>query len=646
MTGAGVSRSVYAERVRVLVNQMPIALGVNLANGALVATVLAAAVSYRLLSAWLCLLVVVTVGRFLMWRRYRRTADEKPPAAANRAPYWGTLATAGAATAGAVWGLGAAVLPPEPLILRVFLVFAVGGMCTGAAATLSPHMPALLAYIAAASLPVAVRFLIERTPTGAAMAGMILVYVAALSFAGRNFNRTLTESLRLRFALADRTRELDETNERLRATIEENRATEAALRQFQKMEAIGQLTGGIAHDFNNLLSAVIGNLEMAISRVPGTATENGDTRHLTEPLRGALRAAERGATLTQRLLAFARKQRLSPAAVDVDALIRGIEDLLRRTLGPAVSLEIVCEADVPAARVDANQLELAILNLAINGRDAMRDGGGTLRIGVKPGSSDGPHGGHPAELSEGDYVVVTVEDSGIGMDEATLARAFDPFFTTKPVGEGSGLGLPMVQGFAVQSDGTVRISSRVGEGTTVELWLPQTAAGGTVAPLATTAAAEPPPSSAAKVTAAADPMRRRPAERRRQARILLCDDDDDVRRMAADVLHGEGYDVYAVAAAAPALHLLKEKSAGFDLLVADYAMSGMDGIALISASRRHRPSLKALLITGHADLLQRGASALPAGVPLLPKPFKPAELAESVATLLTIPDSIEPLSVG
>ncbi|HEY0522995.1 MAG TPA: ATP-binding protein [Stellaceae bacterium] len=621
---------------------MPIALGVNLANGALVATVLAAAVSYRLLSAWLCLLAVVTAGRFLMWRGYQRTADEKPPTAA---PYWAVLATAGAAAAGAVWGLGAAVLLPEPLILRVFLVFAVGGMCTGAVATLSPHMPALLAYVAAASLPVAVRFLIERTPTDAAMAGMILVYVAALSFAGRNFNRTLTESLRLRFALADRTRELDETNERLRATIEENRATESALRQFQKMEAIGHLTGGIAHDFNNLLSAVIGNLEMAISRVPGAGTEDGDTRRLTEPLRGALRAAERGATLTQRLLAFARKQRLSPAAVDVDTLIRGIEDLLRRTLGPAVSLEIVCEADVPTARVDANQLELAILNLAINGRDAMRNGGGTLRIGVRPGSSDGPDGSRPAELPDGDYVVVTVEDSGIGMDEATLARAFDPFFTTKPVGEGSGLGLPMVQGFAVQSDGTVRISSRVGEGTTVELWLPQATAGDTVAPLATAAAAEPPPSSAAKVTAAADPMRR-PAERRRQARILLCDDDDDVRRMAADILHGEGYDVYAVAAAAPALHLLEEKSAGFDLLVADYAMSGMDGIALIGAARRHRPDLKALLITGHADLLQRGASALPAGVPLLPKPFKPAELAESVATLLAIPDSTEPLSVG
>jgi signal transduction histidine kinase len=261
--------------------------------------------------------------------------------------------------------------------------------------------------------------------------------------------------MRLRF-------ELGAANLRLQAEIAEREATEAALRQAQKLEAVGQLTGGIAHDFNNLLTVVIGNLALAVERA-------GDISAILPLLQSALQAANRGVALIERLLAFARKQRLDPRSVDLNRLIAGIEDLLRRTLGDRIRLIITAEADLAPARVDANQLELAILNLTINARDAM-PGGGDLRICLQNRQANY---GSPYELSPGEYVVISISDTGTGMDEATLTRAFEPFFTTKDIGSGSGLGLPMVQGFAGQSGGDVRIQSKVGEGTRVELWLPR-----------------------------------------------------------------------------------------------------------------------------------------------------------------------------
>jgi signal transduction histidine kinase len=328
-------------------------------------------------------------------------------------------------------------------------------MCAGAVVVSASHLPSLIAFLLSASLPMAVIFFCEGTVTGSALGGMILVFAAALSLAGRHLDRFFAETMRLRC-------ELHEAHLRVRAEIAERQATEAALRQAQKLEAVGQLTGGIAHDFNNLLTVVIGNLLLAIGR----AGENSTSLPL---LQGALRAAERGVALIQRLLAFARKQRLDPRSVDLGDLVSNIEELLRRTLGTRIPLAIAGDANVAPARVDANQLELAILNLTINARDAM-SGGGTLRIGFENRRAGC---GSPPELSPGDYVVVSIKDTGTGMDEATLARAFDPFFTTKEIGSGSGLGLPMVQGFAAQSGGAVHIRSKPGQGTTVELWLPQ-----------------------------------------------------------------------------------------------------------------------------------------------------------------------------
>ncbi len=446
-----VLRDVRAAQVSAVFRQMPIALAVNLLNAAITVIVLQRLAAVTVPFAWLCLVTLVTTGRWVLWQHYRRAHPK-----VEDAPRWSLLATCGSLIAGLCWGLGGvALFPVVPVIGQIFLTFVIGGMCAGGVVLNASHLPALLAFLLSASLPMAVRFLCEGTVTGSALGAMILVFAAALSLAGGHLNRIFTETMRLRI-------ELNEANLRLRAEIAERQATEAVLRQAQKLEAVGQLTGGIAHDFNNLLTVVIGNLILAIGRV-------GENSTVVPLLQGALEAAERGVSLIQRLLAFARKQRLDPRSVDLGRLVTNIEELLQRTLGGRIRLAIVRAADVAPASIDANQLELAILNLTINARDAM-PAGGALRIGLENRRADR---GSPHQLTPGDYVVISISDSGTGMDEATLARAFDPFFTTKEIGSGSGLGLPMVQGFAAQSGGAVQIRSRPGEGTTVELWLPR-----------------------------------------------------------------------------------------------------------------------------------------------------------------------------
>ncbi|MBV8936641.1 MAG: hypothetical protein JO095_12665 [Alphaproteobacteria bacterium] len=439
-----------AAQVSAIFRQMPIALTVNVVNAVITLVVLYQFVGLLLPLSWLCVIVLVTSGRCALWLRYRRQFDVTDVVPWSRRAAWGSL------LAGLSWGLGAVVLfPVVPVFAQIFLTFVIGGMCAGAVVISASHLPSLLAFLLPASLPVAAAFFGQGARTATALGAMTLVFAAALSLAGLYLNRFFAEAMRLRF-------ELSEANLRLQAEMAEREATEAALRQAQKLEAIGQLTGGISHDFNNLLTLVIGNLSLAIGRVGGIP-------EVLPLLQSALQAAERGGALIQRLLAFARKQRLDPQSVDLGRLLSGIEDLLRRTLGNRISLSITSETGLAAARVDANQLELAVLNLTINARDAMPDGG-SLRIWLQNRQAD--HG-TPPEVAPGEYVVLSITDTGTGMDEATLARAFEPFFTTKEIGSGSGLGLPMVQGFAAQSGGGIRIRSKKGQGTTVELWLPR-----------------------------------------------------------------------------------------------------------------------------------------------------------------------------
>lgn len=394
--------------------------------------------------------------------------------------------------------------------------------------------------------------------------------------------------------IAERTGELSSANNQLMQEVAERERAQAALAQSQKMEAVGQLTGGIAHDFNNLLTVIFGNLELIQRR-----TEDEKTARLADFAR---QAAERAAKLTHQLLAFSRTQNLTLKAVDLNALVTGMHDLLGRTIGPMVRIEMALDAHGPWALADDNQLELAILNLSINARDAMPDGGVlTIATGGRPGEG--------SDLAPGDYVVISVRDTGSGIPGHLLSKVFDPFFTTKPIGKGTGLGLSQVYGIAQQSGGTVRLSSIEGQGSTVEIWLP--AAEATL----------PAPEDAFAADARADGPHKR---------ILVVDDDADVRRFIVDCLQSLGYSVDEAAEGRSALRRLEETPP--DLLIVDYAMPGMTGVDVVMEARASAPALPIIMATGYADMEAVDRVMPPEN--LLRKPFRLAELATAVRSAL------------
>jgi nitrogen-specific signal transduction histidine kinase/CheY-like chemotaxis protein len=408
--------------------------------------------------------------------------------------------------------------------------------------------------------------------------------------------------LRLNFDLTAKTKELVSANQRLHWEMEQRRVVEDQLRQIHKMEAVGQLTGGIAHDFNNLLTIVVGHLEMAQNRV------SADPRTVAM-LHAALCAAERGAALTGHLLAFARRQHLDPRPVEIPSVLSAAERLLEQTIGPEIELAIGSEPDLHPAWIDPNQLELAILNLALNARDAMPGGGG-LRISAE--NRQRGVGNLPTALQPNDYVVISVTDTGIGMNKETLQHAFEPFFTTKEAGRGSGLGLSIVHGFAAQSGGLAEIASTPGEGTRVRLWLPR-------AESKTSQCDAPDPG----------PSLFEPSH----ARILVCDDDSGVLSFVATALRDNGHAVWEAETASEALAII-ERQQPLDLLLVDYAMPGMNGIAVIDRARACRRELNVILMSGHADVLRSGGVS---GIPLLAKPFKATELRQRVCEVLLVP---------
>lgn len=377
-------------------------------------------------------------------------------------------------------------------------------------------------------------------------------------------------------------------------------AAQEQLHQSQKLEMIGQLTGGIAHDFNNLLTAVLTNLDLLRKRLEG----NPEPERL---IAGAIQGAERGAALTQRLLAFARRQDLEIRLVDLAALIGGMSDLLTRSVGPLVEVRIEAPADLPAARADPSQLELVLLNLAVNAGDAMPDGG-TLTIAVDASEASDRNG-----LAPGKYLRIRVSDTGVGMDPETLQRAIEPFFSTKEIGKGTGLGLSMVHGFAAQLGGTIRLSSTPKQGTTVELWLPAGGAGA--------AAVDPGPTPSSQ--AQPSPCAASPAT------ILVVDDDALIAMSTLDLIEDLGYSVFEANSGSGALDILRS-GAPVDLIVTDYAMPGMTGVELAGAARELRPDLPVLLATGYAEL----PSGATTDLPRLAKPFRQDQLATEIAKAL------------
>jgi nitrogen-specific signal transduction histidine kinase/CheY-like chemotaxis protein len=386
--------------------------------------------------------------------------------------------------------------------------------------------------------------------------------------------------------------------------VDRRAAAEAALRQSQKLEAIGQLTGGIAHDFNNLLTIIIGNLEGLQRQLSGA---DAKVRRRAD---NAMHGAQRAATLTKRLLAFSRQQPLTPTPIDVNRLMGGLSDFLQRALGEEIELEVVGGGGLWPVEVDAAELESVLVNLAVNARDAMPKGG-KLTVEASNSYLDDAYCSRHSDVKPGQYVLISVTDNGVGMTEDVVQHAFEPFYTTKQAGQGTGLGLSQVYGFVKQSGGHVKIYSEIGEGTAIKVYLPR---------FHGQATADDPPIA--------------PSARGQTGEcILVVEDDADVRAYVVDTLGGMGYDVLEAGGGDEALRLMKEYK-GIGLLLTDVVMPGMNGRKLAEEAAQLHPGLKVLYMTGYSRNAIVHQGRLDAGVDLVQKPLSQEQLAAMVRKVL------------
>jgi signal transduction histidine kinase len=402
--------------------------------------------------------------------------------------------------------------------------------------------------------------------------------------------------------VSERTEALAAANQQLMAEAASRAAAEAQIRQLQKMEAVGQLTGGIAHDFNNMLAIVVGSLDIA------TRALASDRDKAARFMASAMEGAQRGAQLTARLLAFSRQQPLAPRALDTNVLVRDMSDLLKRSIGENIRLRTVLGQDLWHTFADASQLESAVVNLCVNSRDAMPDGGDIV-LDTSNVRLDEAYARANVDARAGEYVCIAVSDSGCGMSADVLARAFDPFFTTKMTGKGTGLGLSQVYGFVRQSDGHVKIESQLGQGTAVRIYLPRY--------------------QGALPVAAATP-RDPPSAHMNRETVLVVEDEHQVRRVTVEALRDLGYSVIAAAGPEQALELVTSGLTPH-LLFTDVVMPGMNGRLLADRIREIRPAIKVMFTTGHARGAPLGDDR---GAAFLPKPFTLEQLAAKVRAVL------------
>jgi signal transduction histidine kinase len=473
--------------------------------------------------------------------------------------------------------------PPDIILMDIHIDGDIDGIDTASRIPPELHLPVV--YLTAYSEEATLERARETRPYG---------YLLK-PFSERELHATMQMVLERRRADISLREAAHSLGDQLETESAMRRQVEQALLQSQKMEAIGELTGGVAHDFNNLLTPIIGGLDMLQRCGFGEAREK-------RIIEGALMSAERAKTVVQRLLAFARRQPLQAGSVDVAELLSGMRDLVASSAAPLVAVDLNVEPGLAPCHADANQLEMAILNLSVNARDAMPNGG-TLTIAAR---TDRVGPSHRSNLPPGDFLLLSVTDDGVGMDDATRERAIEPFFSTKGVGKGTGLGLSMVHGLASQLGGAMTVSSALNHGTTVELWL-----------RFSQQPAKPLKLISPKVLAGEF----------ESGLALLVDDEDLVRASTCEMLSELGFTVVEASSASEALDILNDGQ-DFDLLVTDHLMPGMTGAELIRRVRVSQPNLLALIISGYAEV-----EGIEPDLPRLTKPFRHSELAESLAGL-------------
>ncbi len=621
-TRAGnITRHVREQQVRVVYG-FPIRLIGHVINSALVAGVVWDRVPHILLGSWLALNILVSLGRYLLTLAFHKRATD------SDIEKWAVYFTVGSSVSAALWGVSTFIVWMTPDIANhVFIAFVIAGTISAATAMTYPMLPALYLFLALAGLPLTVNLISVGEGIYIAMGLMSLLLLALLAGQGRaahgmllrlfqlqEENRLLVADLsavrdNLEDRVRERTVELDAANSSLRAEMAARLETEIRLSQAQKMEAIGQLTGGIAHDFNNLLAVIHGNTELL-------AEKSGDTP-MPRELQAILRASARGAQLTQRLLAFSRKQALQPQAVDVNDLVSSMMDMFTRILSDDVRMVFDPGENLPPAEVDPSQLENAILNLAINARDAMMPGGIltiTSRIAYLSGEEEGLVTDEVADVVRpGRYVVVEIRDTGKGISKEQLTKVWEPFFTTKRAGEGTGLGLSMVYGFVRQSGGQVQITSVEGEGTTVRLYLPAASAG--------TAALQVDRADLTTIPKGSE-------------YVFVIDDDREILTLVDKYLTRLGYRVITADSAEQCFERLAEHGKP-DIFLSDVLLPGGNrGPAIIAGAQRRFGPVRVVFMSGHVSDTFANGQGPGENVTLIKKPFELAELARTIRRVL------------
>jgi signal transduction histidine kinase/CheY-like chemotaxis protein len=600
--------SVRSEQVRTLYSESVPIMFANLANALIVTATLWSSGPRALLVGWTGAMLLMTLGRIELRSRYWR-ANPGP----EEAQRWGTRFVIGSFTAAALWGTaGVLFLDTAGMLSRILLTFVIGGMVAGAAGSLACYPPAFWAFLLASVIPFALRTVAFGDALHLAMAAMMVVFGMAMSIIARTAHRSLIEAFRLRFQneellgqLTTTQRNLEETNRDLEQRVAERTAQlerqAEALRDAQRMEAVGRLAGGIAHDFNNLLTVVQANADVMFQKGRLDADDRAAALDI-----GA--AAKRGAGLVSQLLAFSRRQRRTPRVLDLNQVLRSSERLLAPLIGKAVTLEVKLADGRALVKADASQLEQVIVNLVTNARDAMPLGG-TLSVATSLVQVESE-----ANLPPGDYVLLSVSDTGVGMDAETRRHAFDPFFTTKGIGRGTGLGLATVYGVVEQSGGRISLDTRPGEGSRFDVYLPL--------------------ASEAELAAEREGPVPEPLPAPRSATVLIAEDEVEVRAVTRRMLALLGYDVISAADGKEALEKARAHPGEIDLLVTDVVMNPLSGFELALELRKQRPRLRVLFMTGYTFERELPNADPSQHVDYLEKPFTLADLTRKVGALL------------